>query len=251
MIGGAMFHPSPAPCLETVGLAYLRERKVVLHDLHLAVAGGETVAVLGDNGAGKSTLLLCLAGWLRPASGQVRWQGHPANQTLAARRLVGFLGHETGLYAALTARENLVFAARLWGLDAPEKRVTGFLADIGLTAQERTPVQRLSRGMQQRLALGRAVLHDPPILLLDEPFTSLDPTGRRWLETFLERRRAQGRATVFTSHDPRHCASVADRLLLVRGGKLHPLDRPSAKLPHPVDIPGGAAPEPLAGREAA
>ena len=219
-----MAHPRPTTCLEAVDVAIARNRSVVLRDIQLAVAPGETVAVLGDNGAGKTTLLLCLAGCLRPSRGQVRWMGAPAGQHVALRRQIGFLGHETGLYSVMTSFENLVFACRMWGLDDPHEHARSFLAAMGLMQLAHTPVCRLSRGMRQRLAIARAVIHDPPILLLDEPFTSLDAAGRNWLAHFLRCRRAEGRALVFTSHDARQCLAVADRLLVLRSGDLEPLD---------------------------
>jgi heme exporter protein A len=210
--------------LEAVDAAFTRSRGMVLRDIQLAVGPGETAAALGDNGAGKTTLLLGLAGCLRPARGQIRWLGAPAAQHAALRRQIGFLGHETGLYSALTAFENLVFAARMWGLDDPHEHAREFLAATGMAQQAHTPVQRLSRGLRQRLAIARVVIHDPPILLLDEPFTCLDAAGRNWLAQFLRRRSAQGRAIVFTSHDTQQCGAVADRLLVLRSGRLQSFD---------------------------
>lgn len=236
MNGGIMDQPNPSASLAALGLAYARNRSVVLCDIHFAVAAGETVAVLGDNGAGKTTLLLCLAGCLRPARGEVRWLGEPAAQSAASRRHIGFLGHESGLYSALTSLENLVFACRMWGLDAPHERAREFLGVIGLLQQAHTPVDRLSRGMRQRLAIARAVIHDPPILLLDEPFTCLDAAGRNWLAHLLRCRRAEERAIVFTSHDARQCGAVVDRLLVLRAGRLQPLDLALAPCT-PVDGP--------------
>jgi heme exporter protein A len=224
MNGGMMTYPNPSAGLEALGLAYARNRSVVLRDINLAVAVGEAVAVLGDNGAGKTTLLLCLAGCLTPARGEVRWLGERAAQSVASRRHIGFLGHETGLYSALTSLENLTFACRMWGLDAPHERAREFLAAMGLAQQAHIPVDRLSRGMRQRLAIARVVIHDPPVLLLDEPFTCLDSTGRNWFVHFLRYRRADGRAIVFTSHDARLCGAVADRLLVLRSGHLQSLD---------------------------
>lgn len=231
-----MEQPNPSVRLEAVDLAYARNRSIVLRGIQLAVGPGEAVAVLGDNGAGKTTLLLCLAGCLRPSRGQVRWMGAPAAQQVALRRQIGFLGHETGLYSVMTSFENLVFACRMCGLDDPHEHARSFLAAMGLMQLAHIPVHRLSRGMRQRLAIARAVIHDPPILLLDEPFTSLDEAGRDWLAHFLRCRRAEERALVFTSHDARQCLAVADRLLVLRAGRLQPLDLPLAPCT-PVEEP--------------
>lgn len=178
------------------------------------------VALLGANGAGKTTLLHCLAGSLRPLVGEVLWFGNPAIRTPSARRLVGFVGHECGLYLALTAWENLLFAGRMTGVDRPAARAAELLSAVGLDQSARQHVGCLSRGMRQRLALARAVLHEPPLLLLDEPFTSLDSDSCAWLAEFLGRLRDNGRTVLFTTHDMGQGSRLADRLLRLEAGRV-------------------------------
>lgn len=204
--------------LEARGLTIVRGRKAVLRDVHMAVSPGEMVALRGINGAGKSTLLHCLAGALAPTTGEVRWFGEPSTGTAATRRLIGFLGHESGLYLALTTRENLIFAARMYGLDNPADRAERLLAATGLQRWQDQSARCLSRGLRQRLALARAVIHEPAILLLDEPFTSLDSEGCRWLSEFLEQLRGNGCAMVIATHEID--ASKFDRIVVLEGGRL-------------------------------
>lgn len=212
----------PVPCaLEAQGLTVVRGRQVVLRDVDLAIAPGQIVAIFGSNGAGKTTLLHCLAGLLRPANGQVHWFGEAATYPSAARRLIGFLCHETGLYPALTARENLLFAGRMCGVDQPADRAAELLSAVGLQRYARQRPGCLSRGMRQRLAVARAVFHDPPILLLDEPFTSLDPDGHNWLAQFLDTARTNDRAIVIASHDEEQSRWLADRHLRLHAGRWH------------------------------
>lgn len=215
--------PRCGPALEARALTFVRDRRPLLRELQLSVAPGEFVAVLGDNGAGKTTLLHCLAGLLRPAAGEILWCGRRAG-TPAARWLVGLLSHETGLYPALTAWENLLFAARMSGVRRPAGRAAQLLSAAGLVKQAGQQAGRLSRGLRQRLALARAVIHDPPIVLLDEPFTSLDQGGRAWLEEFLRALTANRRAIVTTSHDAAQSRRLADRVLRLESGRLHTAD---------------------------
>ena len=150
---------------------------------------------------------------LRPTAGEVTWRGEAAGSCPAARRLVGFLGHESGLYRALTAWENLLFAGRMCGIDHVGDRAAELLSSFGLHRQAQQTVGRLSRGMRQRLAIARAVIHDPPILLLDEPFTSLDASGRCWLVEFLCGLRQRSRAILLATHEAAESRCFADRLL--------------------------------------
>jgi len=165
-------------------------------------------------------LLQCLAGASRSSSGEILWQGEKYRGCPAARKLVGFVGHESGLYLALTAWENLLFAGRMWAIDAPEKRAGELLSMIGLRAQAAQTTARLSRGMRQRLAIARAVIHDPAILLLDEPFTNLDVGGRQWLRAFLCDLRKRNRAIILSTHELVHSGGFVDRFLNLRSDGL-------------------------------
>jgi heme exporter protein A len=215
-------------------------RRRVLDELDLDVARGESVAVTGANGAGKTTLLRCLASVLRPTTGSVRWLGRLAAGDPAARRLVGMVAHENRLYPHLTLRENLVFAARMYDFPKPLHRADELLAEIGLRAFAHQLPAELSRGMCQRLAVARAVVHDPPILLMDEPFTGLDAAGAEWLLGQLQDYRARGRTICFAIHDERIVRTLADRILEVGMGRVTPRDaeryggsRQRAVPPHP------------------
>jgi ABC-type multidrug transport system ATPase subunit len=194
-------------------------RSVVLQ-ADLAVRPGEIVSLTGANGAGKTTLLRCLAGRLRPTAGMVLWFGHAPCP--ARHPLIGFAAHEGHLYPELTAGENLLFAARMYALPQPHERVTELLEKTGLSRQAGGAAGRLSQGQRQRLSLARALVHDPPIVLLDEPFAGHDAAGRAWLEDWLWELRAQQRAIMYSTHDERQSRSLADRTLELDGGRLQP-----------------------------
>ncbi|HEX2086967.1 MAG TPA: ABC transporter ATP-binding protein [Solirubrobacteraceae bacterium] len=189
---------------------------MALADVTLRLDRGATLVVFGPNGAGKSTLLRVLATLLRPHGGSVEVLGRRLpDEAWAVRGHVGFLGHEPLLYRELTGRENLRFHARLHGAD--ERRVDELLAATDLQARADEPVHALSRGLVQRLAVCRAVLHDPELLLLDEPRANLDPRSIELVEPLVGR--ASGRTRVVTSHDPRGGAAEADLVLGLRGGR--------------------------------
>jgi heme ABC exporter ATP-binding subunit CcmA len=209
--------------LEARNLSVVRGNRVVFQGVNLKLAQGEIVALFGSNGTGKTTLLHCLAGALRPFAGEILWHGQPSSKSPAARKLIGLLGHESGLYLALTAWENLVFAARMWGIDTPEKRAADLLSMVELEQRGTQTTAQLSRGMRQRLAFARAVIHDPVVVLLDEPFTSLDGDGRNWLTAFLCDLRNRNRAILLATHEPVDGSSLADRLVTLRADGLREL----------------------------
>jgi heme ABC exporter ATP-binding subunit CcmA len=202
--------------LEARNVCVVRGNRVVFQGINLALAWGEIVALVGSNGTGKTTMLQCLAGALRPYAGEVLWQGEKYRVGPTTRKLLGFVGHESGLYLALTARENLRFAARMWGIDEPETRAANSLSMVGLEGQAEQATARLSRGMRQRLAIARALVHDPAIVLLDEPFTSLDVEGRKWLTALLCDLRKRNRAILLSTHEPVYTSGFADRFFNLR-----------------------------------
>jgi len=190
-----------------------------LEPLELTVPAGESVLLLGPNGAGKSTLLRLLATLLRPTSGSLRLFGEPpASGEAVLRRRIGFLSHQTFLYDHLTARENLLFYGRLYGLADPGGAAEEAVRAARLDHRGDDPVGTFSRGMQQRLAIARALLHRPDLLLLDEPFTGLDRESSRHLEARLHEEHAAGRTSVIATHDHGRSLGASDRVLLLRSG---------------------------------
>ena len=190
-----------------------------LAGVSLELHEGQTLGVLGSNGAGKTTLLRLLATLLRPHSGGVEVLGASLpDQAWAVRGRIGLLGHEPLLYRELTARENLTFHARLHGVGP--QRIEEVLDAVGMSMRAREPVRTLSRGMVQRVAVARAVLHDPDLLLLDEPRANLDPAAAELVEPLIGPGTdpARPRTRVIVSHDPRGGVAEADVVLGLRGG---------------------------------
>jgi heme exporter protein A len=193
----------------------------VLSGVDLVVRGGEAVALLGANGAGKTTLLRILALLLRPAGGRLSLFGTDARAAPPAlRRRIGYVGHESLCYPDLTAAENLAFYARLFAVPDAATRIAELLAWAGLEAAARRPVRVYSRGMGQRLALARALLHAPDLLLLDEPFAGLDAEAVGALQERLVALRTAGHAIVLTTHDLERAAPVATRLAVLHRGRI-------------------------------
>jgi heme exporter protein A len=211
------------------GLARRYGSVAALHPLDLEVPAGRLLAVLGANGAGKSTLLRLLGGLARPSAGKVEI-GEGGGDRRVRRARVGVVAHQTLLYPALTARENLVFAARLFAVPQPGRRADELLdrLELGPVAERRAGT--FSRGTAQRLAIARALVHDPPVLLLDEPFAGLDARAAELLETLV--RGLAGRCTVvLASHDLARAARLADLGLLLAAGHGRPLDRDTLRDP--------------------
>ena len=212
---------SATPAIQTKGLSKGFGARLVLKGIDLEVAQGETVALMGVNGSGKTTLLRCLAALTRPTAGEVRWFGRPAAADASARRLVGMVAHENAVYPHLTVSENLIFAARMYGLPGPAQRAEDLIRRFGLWTHAHWPAVRLSRGMRQRLALARALIHEPPILLLDEPFSGLDAAGSELLIALVSDLRARDRTVCFATHEPQIAHRLADRVLRLESGRLY------------------------------
>jgi heme exporter protein A len=209
-----------AAAIEISGLRVVLGDQPVLRGVDLTVARGARLALVGPNGAGKSTLLRVVAGLIRPATGEVRVDGTSlAHDPWQARRATGLVGHQPILHPDLTARENLRFYADLYGLDAVRERVEAALHRFGLGGRADTRAATLSRGLLQRLALARTLLHDPTVLLLDEAETGLDARAQEWLHAALLDRREQ-RTVLLASHDLGYVAQVADEVAFIRAGRL-------------------------------
>jgi len=193
--------------------------KVVLRGLEFHAEPGEFVALLGPNGAGKTTFLRILASLSRPTLGEVRLAGFQLpSQAAAVRRILGVVSHQPLLYGDLTAEENLRFYGRLYGVSRLESRIAEVLEMVGLSARRRDLVRQFSRGMQQRLAIGRAILHDPEIMLFDEPHTGLDQEAAAMLDGVLREVAAKGRTVVMTSHDLARASELATRIDILSKG---------------------------------
>jgi heme exporter protein A len=201
--------------VELRGLARRFGERTALREVSVQVPRGATLAVLGRNGAGKSTLLRILATLLRPHAGDVEVLGEPLpRRAFAVRSKIGLLAHEPLLYRDLTGRENLQYQARLHGL--ADEQVERSLEAVGMQRRGDDPVRALSRGMVQRLAVCRAVLHEPELLLLDEPKANLDPAASELVEPLIGG--GNGRTRVLTSHDPEAAIREADIVLGLRDG---------------------------------
>ena len=195
--------------------------KTVLRQLDLQINQGEFVALLGPNGAGKTTLLRILASLARPTLGQITIAGyHLPQQAAAVRRKLGVLSHQPLLYGDLSAEDNLRFFGRLYGIPALETRLTETLVLVGLENRRRDLVRTFSRGMQQRLAIGRAVLHQPEVLLLDEPHTGLDQDACEMLDSVLRQLTGSGQTVLMTSHDLARASGLAERFDVLSRGKI-------------------------------
>jgi heme exporter protein A len=202
--------------LEADGLVRKYGERTALDGLSFSLPEGQTLGLFGANGAGKTTLLRVLATLLRPHEGGVTVLGAQLpKEAWKVRGRVGYLGHEPLLYRELSGRENLQFHARLHTV--PESRVEELLLATGMERRANDPVRELSRGMVQRLAAARAVLHDPPLLLLDEPWSGIDPGARQLLEPLIGR--ASGRTRVLVSHDVEAGAGESDLALGLHAGR--------------------------------
>jgi heme exporter protein A len=200
--------------IELHGLERRYGERVALKGVTVSVAPGQTLVVLGANGAGKTTLLRVLATLLRPHGGSCRMLGHDLpDAAWEVRGRVGYLGHDPLLYRDLSGRENLAYHARLHGVAAD--RVTEQLDAVEMSQRADEPVRDLSRGMVQRLAVARATLHDPALLLLDEPRANLDPAAAESLEPLIGR--GAGKTRVLVTHDVEGGLAEADMALGLRG----------------------------------
>ncbi|HEU4781859.1 MAG TPA: heme ABC exporter ATP-binding protein CcmA [Ktedonobacterales bacterium] len=219
-VGGRM------PVEQAKAIEVTRVRKTyglrpILRDISFEVAAGQRMAVLGPNGAGKTTLLRILATLTRPAQGSVSIAGYDAfHEAHTVRRLVGYVGHAPLLYDELTARENLLFFARMYGLPEAESRVDAMLARVGMRSRANDRVGTFSRGQAQRVALARGILHDPQVLLLDEPDTGLDEDAITLLHELIAERKSAGLTTLLTTHTLERGLLWSDMVVVLTNGRI-------------------------------
>ena len=206
--------------LEVIGLAKSFGKQVAVGGLSFQVAAGEVVGLVGANGAGKTTTLLSVAGILRPDAGHIRIAGHDlATAPVEAKRRLGFVPDEPALFEYLTVEEHLRFIARLYGVAGIDRRLPALLADLDLHDRRRAFPDELSRGMRQKLALGCAFVHDPQVLLLDEPLTGLDPIGIRRMKDAIKHRASGGAAVLLSSHLLDVVSELCARVIVLAHGK--------------------------------
>ncbi len=218
---------SPTAILEIRSLSCAIDGRPVLHDVSLSVPEGETVVLLGRSGSGKTTLLKAVNGLVRPASGQIWFEGKLTSESdpIRLRRRMGYVIQDAGLFPHWTVEANIGLVPRLenWRPEAVAQRIDGLLTAVGLAPAEfrhRYPRQ-LSGGQKQRVGIARALAADPPLLLLDEPFAALDPITRLDLQRqFLELRRSLRKSALFVTHDVREALMMGSRIALLKDGAI-------------------------------
>ncbi|NJS13811.1 MAG: heme ABC exporter ATP-binding protein CcmA [Sphingopyxis sp.] len=221
---------SDQPLISVHNLYKRYERKTVLKGVSLQVQAGQVVALLGANGAGKTTLMRTICGLTRPDRGEITLGGVALSKAGAElRRYIGLVGHLPLLYDNLSGYENLAFFARMYDMQQPTARIEAVLQSVNLWAQRRDPVRTYSRGMTQRLAIARAIVHDPPVLLLDEPDTGLDQTSSQMLHGLITQLGASNRAILLTTHNLDRALEWADSICILVNGQIVQ-EAPSASL---------------------
>lgn len=206
--------------LKTEGLVKRYAHISALREIDLMVDRGESLVLLGPNGAGKSTLLGVLAGRIRPTEGQVVLDGEKLGKSAASRRLTGYLAHSSLLYPGLTARENLLFYGKLYGVREVAPRADEMLHFMGLWERRDDRVGGFSRGMEQRLSIARCLLHDPQLILLDEPFSGLDYQSSQAFIRALQQLRDGRRTLITATHDMAAVGHLGDRLAIMNRGRI-------------------------------
>jgi heme exporter protein A len=211
--------------LEARGLTRTFGGHRAVNDVTLELQAAECLALFGPNGAGKTTLLRLLAGLLKPTAGEARINGETLRGDANARALVGFISHQSMLYGALTVRENVELAARLYGVGGRLAAAERALGQMRVLERAETLVRALSRGLQQRVSIARALVHEPRVLLLDEPYTGLDALGASALTETLVRLRGEGGTMVLVTHNIAEGLAVATHAAVMHRGRLLRLER--------------------------
>jgi heme exporter protein A len=207
--------------IEIKKLTKQADNKLILRGIDLSIKKGETVAILGPNGAGKSTLLKVLATLIKPSSGLVKINGLDLKKNhLEIKKLFGYLPHSSLLYDHYSPLENLVFYGNLYGVKKAEERAVELVKEVGLSFFLNEPVKNFSRGMIQRIAIARAIVHDPELLLLDEPHTGLDQGAISILNNVILSMKAKGTTTLMVTHDFKQAAEICDRIIIIKNGKI-------------------------------
>ena len=206
--------------VEAAGLVRIFSGRRAVDDVSFTLAAGDCLALFGPNGAGKTTLLRMLGGLLAPNAGSCRVGGVSLRGGVASRAQVGLVSHSSMLYAPLTALENVVFAARMYGVANPVVAARSALATMRVLDRADTPVRSLSRGLQQRVSIARAIVHSPSLLLCDEPYTGLDEAGSVALTATLAERRDSGAALLLVTHNLAEGLALSTHASIMRRGKL-------------------------------
>ena len=207
--------------IEAKGLVKKFGYRTVLRKIDLSLKKGHFLALFGHNGAGKTTLIRILCSLMRPTSGEVRVAGlDPLHEREALCRTIGVISHQSFLYKNLSAIENLRFYGRMYDVPDLKNRIDSLLEQVGLMEYQDDPVQTFSRGMQQRLSVARAIIHDPLILFLDEPYTGLDQHGAEDLRNLLLKFKNQDKTILMTSHDIDRGLELCDQSAILKSGRL-------------------------------
>ncbi|WP_026563624.1 ABC transporter ATP-binding protein [Bacillus sp. UNC41MFS5] len=207
--------------IEIKKLTKQADNKLILRGVDLLINKGETVAILGPNGAGKSTLLKVLATLIKPTSGLIKVNGMDLKKNhIKIKKIMGYLPHSSLLYDHYTPLENIVFFGNIYGVKNVEQRATELVKEVGLSFFLNEPVKNFSRGMNQRIAIARAIVHEPEILLLDEPHTGLDQGAIGILNNVILSMKAKGTTTLMVTHDFKQAAEICDRIIIVKNGKI-------------------------------